>query len=279
MEYTYLHKESEKKDRRKSAIITGVTALVILLGLYLYKFTRIIPAEEEITTMLINFGDNRNGTEAEEPATTEGSLASSATIETPEPVAETEVQPAPVVREKILTGKNTKASVPKTDKKAVTPKTPAKTAATTKKTSSAKPAANPKNASGDGKGTAAVGNLIRGRGTRPGSQGTNGTTGNAGDPLGGDSNGDSKIGVDRKLIGFIPGTMGRGGSQPSHGCSASGSISISYVVDKSGNVTSASRSGGIADPCAVSTTVLWVKRYVKAERANTSSTGTYRIEF
>ena len=59
-------------------------------------------------------------------------------------------------------------------------------------------------ATGDGKGTAAIGNLLKGRGTKDGSQGDGGKAGNAGDPLGGDGNGDSKIGVDRKLTGYIP---------------------------------------------------------------------------
>ena len=73
--------------------------------------------------------------------------------------------------------------------------------------------------------------------------------------------------------------MGRGVSQPSQKGTANGSITISYTVDKSGNVVSARRSGGVSDPCVVSTSVDWVKRYVKAERANTSSTGTYKITF
>src|SRR5690606_25144773 len=179
--------------------------------------------------------------------------------------------PKHVVKEKIITGRNTKVSTPKAEKAtpAAKPKTTATKAAT----------ANSKTGSGDGKGTAAIGNLIKGRGTKAGTQGTNGTTGNQGDPLGGDGNGDSKIGVDRNLIGFIPGTMGRGGAQPVHSCSASGTINISYTVDKAGNVISARRSGGTSDPCVVSTSVQWVKQYVKAERSNTSSTGTYRITF
>ncbi len=125
----------------------------------------------------------------------------------------------------------------------------------------------------------AIGNLIRGRGTKAGSQGTGDGIGNNGDPLGGDGNGDSKVGIDRRLIGYIPGTMGRGGAQPSHNCSASGSITIAYTVDKAGNISSARRAGGVSDPCVVSTSVAWVKKYVKAERASVSSTGTYNITF
>ena len=53
----------------------------------------------------------------------------------------------------------------------------------------------------------------------------------------------------------------------------------SITVDKAGNVVSARRSGGISDACVASTSVAWVKKYVKAERANTSSTGSYKITF
>lgn len=279
MNYAINHKENEQKDRRKSALITAVVVLLAFLVIFFYKFTRLIPQEEAVTTMLINFGDNRNGNGAEEPANVEGSLASNAEIDVPEPVAELMPQPKPVVKEKIITGTNSKVSAPKPEKAEKVVKNTSKT--TTKKTtaSTAQKSNTTAKAQGDGRGTAAVGNLIRGRGTNPGSQGTNGTTGNAGDPLGGDGNGDSRIGVDRKLVGFIPGTMGRGGAQPNHSCSASGSISISYTVDKAGNVVSARRSGGISDACVVSTSVSWVKQYVKAERAATSSTGTYRITF
>ena len=277
MSYTVEQKRNQDRDKLKSGIITFLISLLVLLALYFYTFTRLVPKNEIVTTMLINFGDNQNGDGLEEPANQEGSVASS------EEVAVVEPQPAPqpVIQEKVISGSNTKVSAPKVEKvepkKVTTPvktttktaKTPAKTTTTTTK---------PK-AQGDAKGTAAVGNLIRGRGTASGSQGTAGTTGNAGDPLGGDGNGDSRIGVDRKLIAFIPGTMGRGGSQPAHNCTASGTITIAYTVDKAGNVTSARRSGGISDACVSSTTVAWVKQYVKAEKANTSSTGTYRITF
>lgn len=277
MSYTVEQKRNQDRDKLKSGIITFLISLLVLLALYFYTFTRLVPKNEIVTTMLINFGDNQNGDGLEEPANQEGSVASS------EEVAVVEPQPAPqpVIQEKVISGSNTKVSAPKVEKvepkKVTTPvktstktsKTPAKTTTTTTK---------PK-AQGDAKGTAAVGNLIRGRGTASGSQGTAGTTGNAGDPLGGDGNGDSRIGVDRKLIAFIPGTMGRGGSQPAHNCTASGTITIAYTVDKAGNVTSARRSGGISDACVSSTTVAWVKQYVKAEKANSSSTGTYRITF
>lgn len=259
-------------------IITGLIAALVLLALYFYTFTRLVPKEEIVTTMLINFGDNQHGDGPEEPANQEGSVASSeeVAVEVPQP------EPQPVVTEKVIAGRNTKVSAPKVEKvEKITAKTTAPTKTTPKKTATApaKTSTTTKKAQGDAQGTAAVGSLIRGRGTASGSQGTSGTTGNAGDPLGGDGNGDSRIGVDRKLVAFIPGTMGRGGAQPAHSCTASGTITIAYTVDKAGNVTSARRSGGISDACVTSTSVSWVKQYVKAEKANTSSTGSYRITF
>lgn len=280
MNYSIQHKNAEQRDRRNSAIITLLISALVFLGIFFYKFTKITVKPDEMTTMLINFGDNQNGESADEPADQQGSLAANTEISEPQPIentiAETKAQPKveapkPVIKEKVITGSNTKASAPKN----VTPKT----ASTPKSAPAKNSTSNAKTGSGDGKGTAAIGNLIKGRGTKPRTQGTNGTTGNQGDPLGGDGNGDSKIGVDRNLIGYIPGTMGRGGAQPAHSCSASGTINISYTVDKAGNVISARRSGGTSDPCVVSTSVQWVKQYVKAERSNTSSTGTYRITF
>ena len=295
MDYAAQHIRNERKDKTKSAIITFLASLLVFLLIFFYTFTQTIQKPEQVTTMLINFGDNQNGADLEEPATQEGSLAANSEVTVPEPVQEVVkeskpepvVEPAKPVKEKILTGNNNKASAPKVEKvtktetktaSKATEKTPTKTIST--KAAATKAATpNSKTGTGDGKGTAAIGNLIKGRGTKTGTQGTNGTTGNTGDPLGGDGNGDSKIGVDRKLIGFIPGTMGRGGAQPAHNCSASGTINISYTVDKAGNVISARRSGGISDNCVATTSVEWVKRYVKAEKANTSSTGTYRITF
>lgn len=278
-----INSREENQDKMKSGIITAIIWSVLLLFVFLYKFTEIIPAKKEVVTqMLINFGDNRNGNGAEEPANQEGSLASSASIEEDIP-AEAPKVPEVEVAEKIITGNNTKVAVPKAEKVTTTAKTPAKTTPT--KSNTAKPSAtktatpNSKTGTGDGKGTAAIGNLLKGRGTKPGSQGTNGTTGNAGDPLGGDGNGDSKVGIDRKLIGFIPGTMGRGGAQPSHNCTASGTINVSYTVDKAGNVVSARRISGVSDGCIVTNSVNWVKKYVKAEKATSSSTGVYSITF
>lgn len=266
----------------------------ILLFVFLYKLKPELNEQPEvITTMLVNFGDNRNGNGVEEPADQPGSLAAATEEVAPEPAetavpeTKTVIQPDPQpetkkteAKEKVITGNNTKTSVPKKEEsKAETKKTSTSTSAAKNTKKSGATTANSKTGNGDGKGNAAIGNLIRGRGTKAGSQGDGNGIGNAGDPLGGDGNGESKVGIDRKLVGFIPGTMGRGGSQPANSCTASGTITIAYTVDKAGNVVSARRSGGTSDPCISSNAISWVKKYVKAEKASVSSTGTYKITF
>ncbi|MDP9958723.1 outer membrane biosynthesis protein TonB [Chryseobacterium lathyri] len=290
-----VNKNEQNKDRIKSAILSILIWSAILLFVFLYKLKPELDKQpdEVMTTMLVNFGDNRNGNGIEEPADQPGSLAAATEEVTPEP-AETTVpetktvlkpEPAPElkkteVKEKVITGSNSKVSVPKKEESKKTDKKVSTSSSASKNTKKAgATTANSKTGNGDGKGTAAIGNLIRGRGTKAGSQGTGSGIGNAGDPLGGDGNGDSKVGIDRKLVGYIPGTMGRGGAQPSNSCTASGTITIAYTVDKAGNVVSARRSGGTSDPCISSTGISWVKKYVKAEKASTSSTGTYKITF
>ena len=289
METITQHKRDERIDKLKSATLTALISALLFLLIFYYQFVREIPKEEKVTTMLINFGDNRNGNGAEEPTNQEGSLAS-ADIYIPEELKTPEPQPQEIVEtpkavekpaEKIITGKSEKTTAVKTEK---TEKKSTKSSETTaSKTTTSKTSSTSnttaKNAQGDGQGTAAIGNLIKGRGTKTGTQGTDGTMGNSGDPLGEKGDGDSKIGVDRKLISYIPGTMGKGGEQPSHNCTANGTITISYTVDKAGNVISARRSSGISDPCVVTAAVIWVKKYVKAEKASTNSTGTYKITF
>ncbi|MGA9212179.1 ferric siderophore ABC transporter substrate-binding protein [Kaistella sp.] len=291
-----INSREDNKDKLKSGIITAIIWSLLLLFVFVYKFTESIPAKKEVVTqMLINFGDNRNGNGVEEPANQEGSLAAKANPSVEETPAEPEsktkiIEKSAVVlptkketpKEKIITGtdfKNVVKTADKPDKSIKTSTASASSKPAAKTSSSQATTGNSATGNGDGKGTAAIGNLIKGRGTKPGSQGDGTGIGNQGDPLGGDGNGDSKIGIDRKLIGYIPGTMGRGGAQPSHSCSASGSINIAYTVDKAGNVSSARRSGGVSDACIVSTSVNWVKQYVKAEKSNTSSTGVYSITF
>ncbi|MPS63947.1 MAG: ferric siderophore ABC transporter substrate-binding protein [Chryseobacterium sp.] len=289
-----INKQEENRDRIKSALLSVLIWSAILLFVFLYKLKpELDPEPEVVTTMLVNFGDNRNGNGVEEPADQPGSLAAATEEVTPEPVetavpeTKTIIKPEPQpetkkseAKDKIITGNNSKVTVPKKEEsKADNKKSATSTSASKNNKKSGAVTANSKTGNGDGKGTAAIGNLIRGRGTKAGSQGDGTGIGNAGDPLGGDGNGDSRVGIDRKLVGYIPGTMGRGGVQPSHSCTASGSITIAYTVDKAGNVVSARRAGGISDPCVSSTSVAWVKKYVKAEKANVSSTGTYKITF
>jgi hypothetical protein len=287
-----IDRNEENKDKIKSAVLSVLIWSAILLFVFIYKM-KPKPSEKEpeiVTTMLINFGDNRNGAGIDEPANQEGSLAAQAVENINEPVENAVSEPKTIItpdpkpeskkteaKDRIITGNNTKATAPKKEVSETNKKSTA--SSTVKSTKSSANTANSKTGSGDGKGTAAIGNLIKGRGTKSGSQGTGTGIGNNGDPLGGDGNGDSKVGIDRRLVGYIPGTMGRGGTQPSHNCSASGSITIAYTVDKAGNVVSARRSGGTSDPCVVSTSVGWVKKYVKAEKAPVSSTGTYNITF
>lgn len=289
-----ISKDEQNRDRIKSAVLSILIWSAILLFVFLYKLKPELDEQPEvITTMLVNFGDNRNGNGVEEPADQPGSLAAateevaSEPAETAVPETKTVIQPDPQpetkkteAKDKIITGNNAKTSVPKKEEsKAETKKTSTSTSATKNTKKSGNTTANSKTGNGDGKGNAAIGNLIRGRGTKAGSQGDGNGIGNAGDPLGGDGNGDSKVGIDRKLVGFIPGTMGRGGSQPANNCTASGTITIAYTVDKAGNVVSARRSGGTSDPCISSNAISWVKKYVKAEKASVSSTGTYKITF
>ncbi|WP_288459384.1 ferric siderophore ABC transporter substrate-binding protein [uncultured Chryseobacterium sp.] len=289
-----ISKDEQNRDRIKSAVLSILIWSAILLFVFLYKLKPELDEQPEvITTMLVNFGDNRNGNGVEEPADQPGSLAAateevaSEPSETAVPETKTVIQPDPQpetkkteAKDKVITGNNTKTSVPKKEEsKAETKKTSTSTSATKNTKKSGATTANSKTGNGDGKGNAAIGNLIRGRGTKAGSQGDGNGIGNAGDPLGGDGNGDSKVGIDRKLVGFIPGTMGRGGSQPANNCTASGTITIAYTVDKAGNVVSARRSGGTSDPCISSNAISWVKKYVKAEKASVSSTGSYKITF
>lgn len=89
----------------------------------------------------------------------------------------------------------------------------------------------------------------------------------------------TKIGTDRILTGFIPGTMGKAGKLPSHNCKTKGQLVMFITVDKAGNVTNAGRSSGIKDACNITTAVIWTKQYVKAKKSQNISQGTYTINF
>lgn len=246
---------------------------------------KIIPVE--LTEMRINYGDNRNGKDTEEPKEEAGSPAPIVEKKEEKEIAAEVAKPSKEKVDKDIPEntvptptrtKNPPLATKKSIEKSNSPAVANSTKTITGKTS-AKGDIKKENAAGDGKGNAAIGNLLKGRGTKSGSQGNGTGPGNYGDPLGGDGDGNSLIGIDRKLTGFIPGTMGRGGAQPNHDCTASGSITISYTVDKSGKVSSARRLSGISDPCVATTAVNWVKQYVKAEAASVSSKGTYKITF
>ena len=90
---------------------------------------------------------------------------------------------------------------------------------------------------------------------------------------------ESKIGVDRKLIAGIPGTMNYKGKLPTNNVREKGTIEIAYTVDKNGNVISAMRVGGLRSRNTINNAVTLVKKYVKAEKAQTNSTGVYTISF
>ena len=275
----------ERKDQLQSAVITLIISLLVLLFIYFCQFTRIREKQEVVTTMLINFSEN---TEIQQ------SIKENTTLQHSEPTSQKSVeqvpQPesvAPTQSEKIITGnavfKVKKNEEPKPQKKEI--KAPQSIVKEEKnkqlnketsqsitqnkaiKTPSIKPTTETTNT---------INNLLNNRGKKGNENNQNS---DSGDPIGGRSNGNSKIGVDRKLIAFIPGTMGKGGTQPSHNCTASGSITIAYIVDKNGNVSSAHRVSGSNDACIVRTTTAWVKKYVKAEKADGNSSGNYTIIF
>lgn len=88
------------------------------------------------------------------------------------------------------------------------------------------------------------------------------------------------LGKDRKITAYIPGTMGQSGKLPHHNCKTKGELVMAISVDANGNVTSAKRSKGLSDICNITAAVIWLKKYVKAEKqSNQTSTGTYSIKF
>lgn len=122
-----INKNEQNKDRIKSAVLSILIWSSILLFVFLYKLKPELNEQPEvITTMLVNFGDNRNGNGVEEPADQPGSLAAATEEVAPEPAetavpeTKTVIQPDPQpetkkteAKEKVITGNNTKTSVPK----------------------------------------------------------------------------------------------------------------------------------------------------------------------
>ncbi len=274
---SYFNKEHQK-IKRISALLTAIIGSLLFLFLYTYRFIKTQKEENltaPVTAMLLNFGDNQqdigNGTEEPAPVELAGSTqlspGSFAQERSNSPATITEAQPT---TSKEITGISTNRNTTKpSEKKSISSQ---KKVIKGKKSSTTNSSISPE-------ASKAIGNFISGKGKSKTGQGSTGTPGNAGDPRGGDSDGNSTVGEDRKLIGFIPGTLGRGGSLPNHSCDARGQIIISYVVDASGRVVSAKKSRGISDPCVVQTTTSWVRRYVRAERATHNSSGQYTIKF
>jgi len=193
-EYSFNKKESNK-DHLKSGLITAIIWTGILLFVFFYTIKSTSFKEKEVvSTMLVNFGDNRNGDGLEEPANQEGSVAmqtetsipeEAISTPQPEPKVEPVVEKTPVKEkkepspEKILSGNDSKVSVPEKSKTLTPKKTETKTANTSSKNTATKSETGKSTAeSGDGKGVAAIGNLMKGRGSKTGSQGNGGTTGN-----------------------------------------------------------------------------------------------------
>lgn len=90
---------------------------------------------------------------------------------------------------------------------------------------------------------------------------------------------ESKIGIDRKLISGVPGTLNYKGKFPSHNVKEKGTITISYKVDANGNVISAHRVDGLRDRNTINNAISMIRKYVKAEKSKSSSIGTYTITF
>ena len=132
MQYT-ARKEVRKKEKRLSAALTLLIWGSIMLFFFLYRIS--MPKEEDktevVTTMLINFGDNRNGKGVEEPMEQEGSKVKADAIEAPTP----SVTPEPMVKktekspkeDKIISGKSEKSTIKKNESKENTQKNTDKT--------------------------------------------------------------------------------------------------------------------------------------------------------
>lgn len=280
--------KEELKDRIKSMGITLFLAVIFLLFLYFYKIVR-VRKEEKITTttMIVNF---QTGINSKPPKTTENNKENeiksadvsiqNGKISLPKP-HKLDKKEVSENREKIITGKNSQYKVVKNNPTAyknekiksnqIISKNNSNPFLTRAKESSVVDKSRQQS-------NTAIGNLIKGKALSK----ENGiASGRGTDPLA-LGRASAKVGTgvgDRKLIQFIPGTMGHGGVQPTHSCSAKGTVRISYTVDKSGNVISAYYVSGISEPCAVSTSVSWVKKYVKAEKSTGTSTGIYTIVF
>lgn len=295
------HIPVNKKAKRDSAIITSVISVLILLLVITYKstFTTVTPP----SYIGLDFGTDEVGMGKEEPIDGELMQGDGGTIENPNEESSAAAENNPEKSsDNFLTDESSDESsglIAKKEKESAASKatktTKNKVQNSTHKNSATSNTNNNSNSSsknnkkagiGEGKsggnpqGNAALGNIIKGKGSNPNSkgQGNGNRPGNEGDPAGGVGSGGT-IGGDRKLISVIPGTMGRGGKKPEHDCSAKGTVYFKYTVDRNGNITSANRSAGVSNTCLVNTGISWIKKYVKADKGTSSASGTYEIKF
>lgn len=95
-----------------------------------------------------------------------------------------------------------------------------------------------------------------------------------------DSKKESRIGVDRKLISGVPGTLNYKGKFPANNVKEKGSITVSYTVDENGKVISVYRTAGLRDRNTINNAVTIIRKHVRAEKkAKTTSKGTYTLTF
>lgn len=290
-----------KKEKLISGIITLIISAAILSFILTYKtvfLTMTPPAYIDINfdmdDMGANFGTDEVGLGDEEPIDQDVLSGEGGEVQSVTNLEDKSSQDSKQEEENkpILANQNkTKDIVPEPAKKTVIKKKD-KTKPVTKINSKTIPnktksktvagVGNKSSTGGNSKGNAALGNLIKGKGTGTFStgEGTGGRPGqNQGVETGGNGSGGEGIGNGRKLVSFIPGTMGRGGKVPEHSCNGSGTIIFSYTLDKNGNVISVSRKSGINNTCLLNTGIKWIKQYVKGNAGTRSVTGTYKINF
>lgn len=286
-----------KKERIISGCITFIISVIVLILIFLFKttYTTVNPPSYidinfQTDELGANYGQDEVGLGDEEPADQDVLLGNGG-----DPLAENissnndiPDKQEPIENKKYLTDASAKDAVSTPIKK--TEKLKKKTEI--KKTISSNPSnsknsdkSNGKNGNqsgGNPKGNAALGALLKGKGTSTSSkgEGTGGKPGqNQGVETGGSGSGGVGIGNGRKLVSWIPGTNGKSGKAPVNNCTESGTITFSYTVNKNGDVTSVERTSGKSNTCMVNAGKKWIKEYVKAEKANSISSGTYKINF
>ncbi len=282
-----------KKERIKSGFITFVISGIILVFILLYKttFTTVTPPTYiditfETDDLGANYGTDEVGLGDGEPADQAVALGEGGNPLANSNSDNSSSSSQQEENQSFLSDPTSKENVSVPSKKTETKKktTTQSATSTTKTTAKAdsKAGVGNKNTGGNPQGNSAVGALLKGKGTSTTStgEGTGGRPGqNQGVPDGGSGSGGEGIGNGRKLVSFIPGTMGRGGSVPAHDCTATGKITFSYTVDKNGNIVSVSRKSGTSNTCLVNTGIKWIKQYVKADKGTQSVSGSYVINF